>query len=915
MAMHLESSKQTVPPKENPEYMMAKGQSLSWNQAMKSPESEAYKKAADSEVSQLDALNVFQYITIDQMKALDPTARPIHLGWTLMTKKDAVGNEIKKKGRLYLRGDQCIPDVHYDANNSWSSTTHMDTVKMGMGMAAFHNCPTLSFDVSGAYVRTRPLLQVFVKLIEGYKKYDSQNREMVGLMTRSLYGNPESGAVWSVCLIETCQDLGWSRSLVEPNLYRISHTISGGDGSVYREHRSSTVDRETGLETYPESIQSSYYPNTTHQIKAARKSYDLIEKKMRNIKTRYDIREAKEKELMSSQSNAIQEARKRGEPDPVNHQQAYANMESSESKTNLSPQNKRNVYPNHELDDGSPMTISDDIQGRRTHVIPIGEEYPHIRPYDESTLCSNLPPHDTPDTLWAFALMYVDDSFVVTNCRAYGEIVCKAILKVHPGVLHHQPKTFLGLGMDWRDDRLIVTQKKLIDELRAAGDMSKCAGAITPLAELISRTDCPEPSTTRKKSNLAEEYPYRSVLGKLLYLCHSRPDLRLACSQLAKVADNPAEQHVKALKRAIRYVHSTRDLGLVFGLKNDPHDGKMYVCADACHGEQAISGMVGMIAGAAFTARAWGQKCVSLHSYGAEAVALADSVKLAIWAQGVLEDMGFHNPDPVVVYDDSQSVIKTLSTEICNSRTRHLRLRVQWSREMQKEGRVEFRYVNTLHNMADMFTKPLAKEPFRTLRDQVLGIEPPVCRREDTLLKTVEETKLQEESHETRGVQDSSTASTQVETDPDLPQDEMALYLGRSDTLPSNLQHLSLDDIWNDEIYINEELKEKERQENYDPDETEHGISEPLPSTESKFTIEGDFMFTCHEQLPDSDSEDSNQDTTSNQPNDTGASGIMLHEDGMEYCRQGEHSESYPSTPNTTGPAELTLKDFIVNYP
>ena len=57
------------------------------------------------------------------------------------------------------------------------------------------------------------------------------------------------------------------------------------------------------------------------------------------------------------------------------------------------------------------------------------------------------------------------------------------------------------------------------------------------------------------------------------------------------------------------------------------------------------------------------------------------------------------------------------------------------------------------------------------------------------------------------------------------------------------------------------------------------------------------------------------KDIANNKPNDTGARGVTLFQDGMEYCRQGEHSESYPSTPNTTGPAELTLKDFIVNYP
>jgi hypothetical protein len=55
---------------------------------------------------------------------------------------------------------------------------------------------------------------------------------------------------------------------------------------------------------------------------------------------------------------------------------------------------------------------------------------------------------------------------------------------------------------------------------------------------------------------------YRSMIGSLLYLCASRPDIMLSVCLCARFQSNPKECHLRAVKRIMRYLVHTSHLGL-----------------------------------------------------------------------------------------------------------------------------------------------------------------------------------------------------------------------------------------------------------------------------------------------------------------------------------------------------------------
>ncbi|CAA0819380.1 cysteine-rich RLK (RECEPTOR-like protein kinase) 8, partial [Striga hermonthica] len=54
------------------------------------------------------------------------------------------------------------------------------------------------------------------------------------------------------------------------------------------------------------------------------------------------------------------------------------------------------------------------------------------------------------------------------------------------------------------------------------------------------------------------------MIGSLLYLTASRPNMCFSVGMCARYQANPKESHLKAVKHIIKYVHGTSDLGILY---------------------------------------------------------------------------------------------------------------------------------------------------------------------------------------------------------------------------------------------------------------------------------------------------------------------------------------------------------------
>ena len=132
---------------------------------------------------------------------------------------------------------------------------------------------------------------------------------------------------------------------------------------------------------------------------------------------------------------------------------------------------------------------------------------------------------------------------------------------------------------------------------------------------------------------LFDKHKYQSAVGSLLYLSvATRPDITYAVSNVAKFSASPTTRHWTAVKRIMRYLKGTTNLGLVY----TPQNNNCVGFSDSDWGgdlddRKSTSGYVFQIGGGAVSWRSKKQTSVALSTAEAEYVALASATQEALW--------------------------------------------------------------------------------------------------------------------------------------------------------------------------------------------------------------------------------------------------------------------------------------------
>ncbi|GJT44558.1 hypothetical protein Tco_0953273 [Tanacetum coccineum] len=131
---------------------------------------------------------------------------------------------------------------------------------------------------------------------------------------------------------------------------------------------------------------------------------------------------------------------------------------------------------------------------------------------------------------------------------------------------------FLGLQVSQKDDGIFISQDKYVDEILKKFGFSTVQTASTPM----------ETSKTLLKDTKAEDvdvYLYRSMIGSLMYLTASRPDIMFAVYACARFQVTPKVSHLHVVKRIFRYLKGQPKLGLCYP-KDLPFDLEAYTDRD-----------------------------------------------------------------------------------------------------------------------------------------------------------------------------------------------------------------------------------------------------------------------------------------------------------------------------------------------
>nr|GEY31818.1 hypothetical protein [Tanacetum cinerariifolium] len=267
-------------------------------------------------------------------------------------------------------------------------------------------------------------------------------------------------------------------------------------------------------------------------------------------------------------------------------------------------------------------------------------------------------------------------------------------------------KFFLGIQINQSPRGIFINQAKYAQEILKKHGMTSCDSVGTPMATKHLDADL--------SGTPVDQMKYRSMVGALMYLTTSRPDIMHATCYCARYPAKPTEKHLTTVKRIFRYLKDTIHMGLWYSKDTDfelttfsdlDHTG----CLDSC---KSTSGGIQFLGGDKLVS--WSSKkqdCTSMSSAKAEYVSLSACCAQVLWMRTQLTDYGF---DKIPMYCESKAAI-AISCNPEHCRTKHIDVRYHFIKKKVEKGIVELFFVGTEYQLADMFTKALPKERFKYL--------------------------------------------------------------------------------------------------------------------------------------------------------------------------------------------------------
>ncbi|GJY87465.1 retrovirus-related pol polyprotein from transposon TNT 1-94 [Tanacetum coccineum] len=195
-------------------------------------------------------------------------------------------------------------------------------------------------------------------------------------------------------------------------------------------------------------------------------------------------------------------------------------------------------------------------------------------------------------------------------------------------------KFFLGLQVHQSPRGIFISQSQYAIELLKKHGLDECVSMSTPMA--TERLDADLQGTP------TDQMTYRRMIGGLMYLTASRPDIAFATFVCARYQARPTVKHLKEVKRIFRYLRQSYNMGLwypkdsgfeLIAYSDADHAG----CKDDC---KSTSGGLQFLGGKLVSWSSKKQDCTAMSTAEAEYVSLSACCAQVIWMRTQLLDYG-----------------------------------------------------------------------------------------------------------------------------------------------------------------------------------------------------------------------------------------------------------------------------------
>ncbi|UYV80846.1 hypothetical protein LAZ67_19001950 [Cordylochernes scorpioides] len=269
---------------------------------------------------------------------------------------------------------------------------------------------------------------------------------------------------------------------------------------------------------------------------------------------------------------------------------------------------------------------------------------------------------------------------------------------------------FLGIKIIQDKEGISLQQSHYVQQILQKYGMENCKEVPTPGSKEINLDNHIEDDN-------CEQHTYQEALGMLMFLAvNTRPDIAYITSKLSQYSRQPKQMHWTAIKRVMRYLRGTIDLGVKF---ERGKTGILKSYADASwsttHDGKSYGGYVLKLGEATIDWKSSKQPLVALSTMEAEMIAACESCCQIKWIINLLRELEEWNfmEKPTAIYTDSQSLINWISSPKQSSRCRHINRKYHFLRDCFESRDICLLYKPSQDLEADIFTKDLSRDQMK----------------------------------------------------------------------------------------------------------------------------------------------------------------------------------------------------------
>ena len=306
-------------------------------------------------------------------------------------------------------------------------------------------------------------------------------------------------------------------------------------------------------------------------------------------------------------------------------------------------------------------------------------------------------------------VVYVDDIVITGNddegIQSLKKMLAKSFEVKDLGFLHF----FLGIEVAYGTQGIHLSQRKYVLDLLAETGMLESKPAATPIE--------PNIRITATSGEPVDRGRYQRLVGRLIYLSHTRPDIAYAVSLVSRYMHDPRSAHLNAVNRILRYLKGCPGKGILFS--NHGHmeiegytDSDWAGCLDD---RKSTSGYCTFVGGNLVSWRSKKQSVVSRSTAEAELRSLASGLCELLWLRLLLTELRLFRGGPIKLKCDNQAAINIVNNPIQHERTKHIEIDRHFIKEKLDEGTLQIYFVRTGDQCADVLTKGVSVGLFLNL--------------------------------------------------------------------------------------------------------------------------------------------------------------------------------------------------------